>query len=105
MAVRPDRRGDRLTPLRLTVRVTPRGGRDAVEGWTPDADGRPMLKVRVAAAASDGAANAAVVALIASKLGLSKSQVRLVAGATARIKRLEVDGLSEAELARVFGAL
>jgi hypothetical protein len=64
-----------------------------------------MLKVRVAAAASDGAANAAVVALIASKLGLSKSQVRLVAGATARIKRLEVDGLSEAELARVFGAL
>jgi hypothetical protein len=64
-----------------------------------------MLKVRVAAAASDGAANAAVVVLIASKLGLSKSQVRLVAGATARIKRLEVDGLSEAELARVFGAL
>jgi hypothetical protein len=62
-----------------------------------------MLKVRVAAAASDGAANAAVVALIASKLGLPKSQVRLVAGATARVKRLEVDDLAEGELARVFG--
>lgn len=88
--------------MRLAVRVTPRGGRDAVEGWTRDADGRPVLKVRVSAAAADGAANAAVLALIARSLKLPKSAVRLVAGQTARIKRLEVEA-DAAELAAAFG--
>ena len=49
--------------MRLSVRVTPRGGRDAVDGWTRDDAGRPVLKVRVAAAAADGKANAAVIGL------------------------------------------
>jgi len=53
--------------VRLTVRLTPRGGRDAVEGWTRDDAGRLVLKVRVAAAAADGQANAAVIALLASR--------------------------------------
>ncbi|HRD45560.1 MAG TPA: DUF167 domain-containing protein, partial [Caulobacter sp.] len=35
--------------MRLAVRLTPRGGRDAVEGWAIGADGRPFLKARVAA--------------------------------------------------------
>jgi uncharacterized protein len=89
--------------MRFAVRVTPKGGRDAVEGWTRDAAGRPMLKVRVAAAAADGAANAAVLALIARSLKLPKSAVRLVAGQTARIKRVEVEA-SEADLAAAFGS-
>lgn len=88
--------------MQLTVRVTPRGGRDAVEGWTTDAAGRPVLKVRVAAAASDGAANAAVIALLAKTLGRPKSALTLVAGQTARVKRIEVD-VSEAELSAAFG--
>ena len=78
--------------MRLTVRVTPRGGRDAIEGWTADADGRPVLKVRVAAAATDGQANAALIALLAKTLGRPKSAVTLVRGETARIKQLEVEG-------------
>lgn len=90
--------------LRLAVRVTPKGGRDAVDGWTVDAAGRPLLKVRVAAAASEGEANAAVVALIAKALGRPKSAVRLVAGHTARAKRLEIEGADAAGLARAFGA-
>ena len=89
--------------MRLTVRVTPRGGRDAVEGWTRDAAGRPVLKVRVAAAAAEGAANAAVIALLAKALGRPKSALSLVAGQTARLKRIEVD-ISEAELARAIGS-
>lgn len=87
----------------LTVRVTPRGGRDAVEGWMADAEGRPALKVRVAAAATEGAANAAVVALIAKALRVPKSSVRVAAGQTARVKRLEIDGADAADLTRVFG--
>ncbi|MET0338077.1 MAG: DUF167 family protein [Caulobacter sp.] len=78
--------------VRLAVRVTPRGGRDAVEGWTRDEAGRPLLKVRVAAAPADGEANAAVVATVARTLGLPKSKVRVIAGHTARRKLLEIDG-------------
>ena len=89
--------------VRLTIRVTPRGGRDAIEGWRADADGRPMLGLRVAAAAADGAANAAVTALVAKALSVPKSAVRIAAGATARVKRLELVGVAQADLDRVFG--
>jgi uncharacterized protein YggU (UPF0235/DUF167 family) len=84
--------------MQLTVRVTPRGGRDAVEGWMRDDAGRPVLKVRVSAAAADGAANAAVLALLAEALGVRKSALRLASGQTARVKRIEVDGLHPAAL-------
>ena len=77
--------------------MTPRGGRDAVEGWGLDAEGRPVLKLRVAAAAADGAANAAVTALLAKTLGRPKSDVRILRGETARLKQIEVAGLEEAE--------
>jgi hypothetical protein len=89
--------------VRLAVRVTPRGGRDAVEGWTTDADGRPLLKVRVAAAATDGQANAAVIALLAKALGRPRSAVRLAAGAGGRVKRFEIEGLEAADLAQRLG--
>jgi uncharacterized protein YggU (UPF0235/DUF167 family) len=90
--------------MMLAVRVTPRGGRDAVEGWVRDDAGRALLKVRVAAAAADGAANAAVVALLAKALGRPKSAFTLVSGQTARVKRIAVDGLNAADLAAAFGA-
>ena len=89
--------------FRLTVRVTPRGGRDAVEGWISDEAGRPVLKVRVTAAATEGAANAGVVALIAKALKIPKSSVRIAAGASARVKRLEIEGVSPAEITEIFG--
>ena len=90
--------------MRLTVRVTPRGGRDAVEGWGRDEAGRSALKLRVAAAAADGAANAAVIALLAKTLGRPKSAVRILRGDTARVKQVEIDGLDAAEARAVFGA-
>ena len=87
----------------LVVRLTPRGGRDGADGWALDADGRPYLKARVASAPVEGEANAALIAFIAKSLRVSKSAVRLAAGATARLKRLEIDGVDEADIARVFG--
>ncbi|MBS0361476.1 MAG: DUF167 domain-containing protein [Proteobacteria bacterium] len=89
--------------MRLAVRVTPRGGRDAVEGWMVDAAGRALLKLRVAAAAADGQANAAVLALLAKALGAPKSSLTLVSGQTARVKLIEIEGLTVADLARAFG--
>jgi uncharacterized protein YggU (UPF0235/DUF167 family) len=92
-----------LPPHRLTVRVTPKGGRDAVEGWSRDEAGRSILKLRVSEAAADGAANAAVVALVARSLKIAKSAVRIAAGETARVKRLEIAGVDSDDVVRAFG--
>jgi uncharacterized protein len=78
--------------LALTVRLTPKGGRDAIDGIEEMADGRSVLKVRVRVAPSEGEANDALVRLLAKSLGVAARQVTLVAGATARIKRLEIAG-------------
>ena len=77
---------------RSRVRLTPNGGRDAVDGIERLADGRSVLKVRVRAAASEGEANAALLKLIAKTLGVAPRRVELVAGATSRIKRLRIAG-------------
>jgi uncharacterized protein len=85
----------------LSVRLTPNGGRDAIEGVEQLADGRSVLKVRVRAAPSDGEANASLVKLIAHSVGIAPSQIRLVSGITARIKRLEIKGEPDALAAAV----
>ena len=76
----------------LTVRLTPKGGRDAIDGIETLSDGRAVLKVRVQAAPSEGEANAALIKLIAKAVGVPPRDVSLVAGATARIKRLVISG-------------
>lgn len=76
----------------LSVRVSPRGGRNAVEGVTPDAEGRPLLGVRVAAAPVDGEANDAVEATVARWLGVKPREVEVTGGLTARTKVLTIDG-------------
>jgi uncharacterized protein len=92
----------------LTVRLTPKGGRDAIEGIDQMADGRSVVKARVRAAASEGEANAALVSLIARTLAVPPSRVTLIAGATARIKRLNVagdTGAISAALERIMGVV
>jgi uncharacterized protein (TIGR00251 family) len=81
---------------KITVRVTPRSAKPGIGEWKLDPDGRSYLEVRVAAAPADGKANAEVVRLLAKWLGLPKSSVTLVSGATARIKRLEIATSDEA---------
>jgi uncharacterized protein YggU (UPF0235/DUF167 family) len=83
-----------VTPagLTVTVRLTPRGGRDAIDGIEERADGQCVLKARVRAAATEGEANAALTALIARAAGVPPRGVALVSGATARIKRLTITG-------------
>ena len=78
--------------VNLVVRLTPKGGRDAIEGMEVLSDGRAVVKVRVQAPPSEGEANAALVKLIAKAVGVPPRDVSLVAGATARIKRLAISG-------------
>ena len=79
---------------RIEVRVAPRASRNAIEGW--DAAGR--LKVRLTAPPVEGAANAALIALLAEALGVAKSRIQVVRGSTGRTKVLEVAGTSESDL-------
>ena len=76
----------------VDVRLTPRGGRDAIEGIERRADGRVVLKARVRAAPFEGQANAALCRLFADVLDTAPRQVTLVAGSTARVKRIRIAG-------------
>jgi len=85
--------------IRIAVRVTPRGGRDALTSGT-DAH----FAARLSAPPVDGAANAALVPLVAKHFGVPKRAVTIVAGETARLKRLHIAGDPDA-LARLAEAL
>lgn len=74
------------------VRLTPKGGRDAIEGWTEAADGSTHLRARVRAAPEDGKANAALIALLAKELGIAGSALAIVGGAKARLKTVSAAG-------------
>jgi uncharacterized protein YggU (UPF0235/DUF167 family) len=76
----------------LFVRMTPKGGRDAIEGVETLADGRGVLKARVRAAPHEGEANEALIRMIAKAVGVPPRDVTLAGGATARVKRLVISG-------------
>ena len=83
---------------RLPVRLTPAASADRIDGWDVDAEGRPVLKVRVRARPVEGEANTALIRLIAKTLGLPKSAVSLDRGGQSRTKMLSIDGLTDDEL-------
>lgn len=78
--------------ISIALRVTPRGGRDDIDGIEQLADGRSVLKVRVRAVADGGEANKAVLMLLAKSLGVPKASVKLLSGATSRLKQIAIDG-------------
>lgn len=85
----------------LALKVTPRSARDAVEGLVDTGGGRLALQVRVRSAPSDGAANEAVLKLLARALDVPQRSVSLMAGAAARLKQIRVEGDAEAIVARL----
>jgi hypothetical protein len=78
--------------IAVVVRLTPRGGRDAIGGIERRDDGQWVLKARVRAAATEGLANRALIDLIADALSVPPRSVTLASGASARIKRLVIAG-------------
>ena len=74
----------------IAVRVTPRSAKPGIGAWRTGADGREELEVRVAEAPADGAANEAVIRLLAKALGISRSEVAIISGHAARHKRVEL---------------
>ena len=80
--------------MRLTVRVIPRSSRNAI-AWERE---QGVLKARLTAPPVDGAANEALIALLAERLGLSKHSISIVRGAASRQKIVEITGMTEAEI-------
>jgi uncharacterized protein (TIGR00251 family) len=78
--------------ISVALRVTPRGGRDDIDGLERLADGRTVVKVRVRAVADGGQANRAVMELVAKALGVPKAKVRILSGATSRLKQIAIEG-------------
>lgn len=76
----------------FTVRLTPKGGRDAVDGWMDVSSSAKYLKARVRAVPENGKANTALTALLAESLGVPKAAVRIVSGAASRLKKVEISG-------------
>ena len=78
--------------LRLAVRLTPKAGRDGIEGLKPTADGGVELSVKVTAVPENGKANDALLRLLAKRLKLPVSSLQLVAGMTDRHKQILIGG-------------
>lgn len=83
---------------RIRLRVQPRASRAELAGLHADA-----LRVRVMAPPVDGAANAAVVQLLADLLGVPRSRIRIVAGESSRDKTAEISGMGVADVERRLG--
>ncbi|MGA2036378.1 MAG: DUF167 domain-containing protein [Acidimicrobiales bacterium] len=98
---RTGHRADSSRTVRVTVRVQPRARRTKVGGRYGDAE-PPVLVARVAAPAVDGRANQALVAALADALGVKRSAVRIVAGASGRTKVLEVAGVDPSGVERLL---
>ena len=80
---------------RITVRATPRSGRDSIEAGTGG-----VFLVRVTAPPDEGRANAAVCKVLAEALGVPKSAVTVVRGHRTRVKTLEITGMTDDEAAQ-----
>jgi uncharacterized protein YggU (UPF0235/DUF167 family) len=84
----------RIVPgaLAVSVRATPKGGRDAIDGVVQLSDGQSVLKVRVRAAPSDGEANDALARVLAKAVGVAPTSVSLLQGAAGRLKTFRIAG-------------
>ena len=92
MAAMPDPWRYSTQGISVALRVTPRGGRDDIDGIETLANGRSVIRVRVRAIADGGEANRAVIELVAKALGVTKAKVRILSGTTSRLKQIAVDG-------------
>ncbi len=81
-----------LDGIVIACRLTPKGGRDGIDGVARLSDGTSVLLVRVRSAPQDGRANEALRTLLATKLDAPISRVRLAAGAKSRVKQIAVTG-------------
>lgn len=84
----------------LTVRVIPRAARSAIAGSRDNA-----LLVRLTAPPVEGAANAELIRLLAETLDIPKRNITLISGERARLKRVKIVGLTNADVTRKLSCI
>lgn len=84
--------------IEFSVRVVPRASKSAIAGEYESA-----LRVRIASAPVDGAANDELIRFLAKTLGIAKSSVAIIAGNTSKNKRIRVAGITSAEVKTALG--
>ena len=89
----------------VSCRLTPKGGRDAIDGVAQLADGSSVLAARVRTAPQGGEANQALCVLLAKRLDVPASGARIVAGSKSRLKQVAVSGDPATLIARTRGAV
>lgn len=81
--------------LIVAVRLSPRAAKDAIGGEWRDEKGQGWLQASVRAVPEKGKANAALVKLLAKRLGVAASRLAIETGDTSRLKRLRIAGAAE----------
>lgn len=84
--------------MKLVLKVHPGSRQNEVLGMR---DG--LLEIKVAAPATEGRANSELVAFLAKLLGIAKSDISILRGASSRIKVISLPGLAAAEAGRRLG--
>jgi TIGR00251 family protein len=83
----------------FAVRVVPRASKSEIVGWHEDA-----LKIRIASPPVDGAANGELIKLLAKKFDVSKSEVEILSGQTAKNKQVKISGAASEKIAEILGS-
>ena len=82
----------------IICKVTPNARRSEFLGWTVDEQDRPVLRIKLAAPAQEGKANAELVRFMTDFLGCGRGEVSLLRGETSRNKAVRVPALGAARL-------
>ena len=78
------------TGFSLPIKLNPGAAHDRIDGWVDDADGQPVLRVHVRAVPEKGKANAALLKILAKRMGIGKTRLIVTRGQTSRIKTVSV---------------
>ncbi len=87
--------------IKLLVRLTPKAAQTKITGWATDSAGQKVLKIGVTAVPEKGKANKALIALLAKKLGIARSDIEIIKGETDRNKTLILNNISKDALNRL----
>ena len=75
----------------ISLHITPKSARNEIIGWKDGADGKKLLKIKVAASPEDGKANKELIKFLAKQWDIPATQLKIVSGDTSRHKRLEIN--------------
>ncbi len=81
----------------LNIKVLPNASSNSIEGWENE-----RLRIRIRGVPEKGKANENLIAFLAKEFGISKSQIKILSGHTSRLKRLEIEGISEEQLKKLL---